>query len=133
MIATKPTIAELKKFGFTFCVIFLALTGWVYFRHHSLNIYLLILSALFLLTSLISPRLLKPLQVGWMAFAYGLSWINTRLILGVVFFAVFTPIGLLLRLMGKDILNERLERSASSYWIKRESTTVDKQRYEQMF
>ncbi len=133
MGVAKPSTSELRKFGITFCLVFLFLSGWTYFRHHSLNIPLLVAAAFFLLSGILVPQVLKPVHKGWMALAQGLAWINTRIVLGVVYFLVFAPIGLFLRLMGNDILSEKFDRDAPSYWIKRQTSTLDKRRYEQMF
>ncbi len=133
MINTKPSTKDLRNFGLTFCAVFIAFAGIVYWKHHTINTGLLAASAFFLLSGLIFPRILKPLQIGWMAFGFALGWINTRLVLGIIFFVVFTPVGLLMRATGKDLLNERIDKSRHSYWIKRDRSTVDKKRYEQLF
>jgi hypothetical protein len=68
-----------------------------------------------------------------MKFAALLAWVNTRLILGLFFYLVLTPVGVILRLMGKDLLDEKIDRSASSYWIKRDQAITDRSRYERLF
>jgi hypothetical protein len=68
-----------------------------------------------------------------MKFAFALAWVNTRLILGVFFYLVLTPSGLVMRLLGKDPLRRRIERSAKSYWIRKEPVLFDKSRYENLF
>ena len=76
---------------------------------------------------------MKPVHIGWMMLALALGWLNTRLLLGVFFYVIVTPIGVIMRLFGKDILDEKLDRSATTYWIKRESVPLDKKRYENLF
>ena len=68
-----------------------------------------------------------------MKFAHVLGWINTRLLLGLFFYLVMTPVALVLRLAGKDLLQQRLDRSAKSYWVKREPAPTDPERYERLF
>ena len=68
-----------------------------------------------------------------MKFAHALGWINTRLLLGLFFYLVLTPAALILRLLGKDLLHQQVDRSAPSYWIKREPVQLDPERYERLF
>lgn len=89
-------------------------------------------AGLFALSHVAYP-LMKPIHIGWMTLAFALGWLNTRLLLGVFFYFIVTPIGVVMRLFGKDLLDEKLNRSATTYWIKRESVPVDKARYENLF
>jgi len=72
-----------------------------------------------LAAALIYPKGLTPLYKAWMAFGHVLGWINARIILGLVFFVVVMPIGLIMRLFGKDFLRMRPNRFGS-YWIQRD-------------
>lgn len=62
------------------------------------------------------PMLLWPVERLWMGLAVVLGWINTRILLSVVFYLVVTPVGLAMRLFGRDPLNRRLDPDATSYW-----------------
>jgi hypothetical protein len=64
---------------------------------------------------LIRPRLLRPLFVGWMIAVFPVGWLVSRLVLGVLFYGVFSPLGLWFRLRGRDVLRRR-RRGAASYW-----------------
>lgn len=66
-----------------------------------------------------APVILKPVYRVWMALAVVLGFVMTRVILTVVFFLVMTPIGLVMRLLGKDPLHRRLDPDAASYWIEK--------------
>lgn len=92
-----------------------------------------ILAVVFLSLGLIYPMLLKPIYWGWLKFAAALAWVNTRLILGVIFYLVFTPVGLILRLMRKDLIKQRWDANANSYWIKRPDEQFDPSRYEKQY
>lgn len=74
-------------------------------------------------------KFLKPLYDIWMKFAAILAWINTRLILIVMFYLVFTPIGFIMRLFGIDQLGLKMEKDRESYWIRNERKT----NYERQF
>jgi len=66
---------------------------------------------------LLLPMTLQPIYTVWMKFGNLMNWINTRLILGILFYLIFLPIGLLLRLLGKDPMFRKLEHSAPSYRV----------------
>ncbi|MBI5814496.1 MAG: hypothetical protein HZB29_02670 [Nitrospinae bacterium] len=89
-------------------------------------------SALFAFFAAVAPMSLLPLYRLWAKFAAGLAWFNTRLLLAAVFYLVITPIGLIMRLMGKDILDEKIDRAASSYWKMKEQHN-DPTRYEKQY
>lgn len=91
------------------------------------------LCAFFLLFGLVMPRALDPVYKVWLKFAAALAWVNTRLILGLMFYLVFAPIGLLLRVLRVDLIKRRWERDASTYWIRRPSKPFDPSRYEKQY
>jgi hypothetical protein len=76
-------------------------------------------AALFLLAALFAPALLGPFNHLWRALGLLLSNVTTPLVMGLLFFAVVTPVGMLMRAAGKDPLRLRLDRRASSYWLAR--------------
>lgn len=83
--------------------------------------------------STIQPSVLKPLQKAWMTLAVILGWIMTRVILSILFYLVFTAIGGISRLLGKQFLDLKIDPSINSYWIKREPKTFNKSGYEKQF
>ncbi len=87
----------------------------------------------FLVTGLFAYPVLKPVYRAWMKFAFLLGWVNTRILLGLFFYLVLTPIGLILRLTGKDLLDRRIDRAAATYWTPRRPEPVDPSRYERLF
>jgi Saxitoxin biosynthesis operon protein SxtJ len=111
---------DVRKFGLMFSVVGVVIAGIAYFRQYDVWPVFLLLAAFFLLTALFVVPLLRPIYVGWMKFAFILGWINTRIILGIAFFLVLTPIGVLMRLFGKNPIDVRLERERESYWVKRD-------------
>ena len=78
------------------------------------------LACTFVLIALRRPELLKPLNHGWFNFALGLSRITTPIVMGLLFFAVVVPTGLIMRLCRKDLLCLNFDRDAPSYWVKRD-------------
>lgn len=127
------TDKEVGKFGLMFGGIASALCGYMLYRGSGHWPWAAGSAAFFFLTGLFLRPALRPVYIGWMKFAFVLGWVNTRLLLGIFFYLVLTPIGLFLRITGKDLLDRRIDRSAKSYWIKRGSDPVDKSRYERLF
>lgn len=109
-----------RFFGLTFFVFFLIIALWPLLRHGPVRLTALGLAISFLAVSLIAPALLGPLNRLWLKFGVLLHSITNPLILGVMFYLVFTPFGLVMRLAGKDLLRLKLDPNRSSYWIKRE-------------
>ncbi len=76
---------------------------------------------------------MKPFHVAWMTFAHLLAWLNTRILLGVFFYLIVTPTGLLMRVFGKDLLDEKIDKSAQSYWKKRDRKAFNPKHADRMF
>ena len=93
---------------------------------------LCLLSAFFLAGAIFSPALLKTIYVLWMKFAFVLGWVNTRIILFAIFYLIFTPIGLVMRLF-RDPLERKIDKDASTYWVKKEKTEGTQGSYEHQF
>jgi hypothetical protein len=128
-----PTKAELRKFGLSVGAAFLVLGTLSWWRGHELPPRILWgIAAGLVVPGLIAPVLLGPVQRGWMAAAMFLGHVNTRIILSLLFYAVITPIGFVMRLF-RDPLDRSLERPGDSTWIKRTLEPVDPARYERQF
>jgi hypothetical protein len=125
-------IKSLKKFGLTMSIAFLVIAGIFYLRYKYNGLTLsLAVSGLFLLAEVVSPVLLKPVYIVWMRFAFILSWVNTRLLLIIIFYLIFTPFGLLMRLFRVDLLQTKDKKD--TYWYKKEKTVFNPADYERRF
>jgi hypothetical protein len=124
---------SLRKFGLLFALISAFATGYFLYKGSGVWIWTAGAAIFFLVTGLAAQPVLKPLYVAWMTFAIILGWINTRLILGIFFYLILTPIGLILRITGKDLLDKKFDRGAETYWKKREKREFDPARYERLF
>lgn len=129
----RATDREVRKFGVTFAVLGVVAAAYALYRGSGIWIWLVSGGGILLILGIIARPLLRPLYIGWMTFAHVLAWINTRLILGVFFFLALTPIGLILRITGKDLLQQKIDKSAKSYWIRREKVQTEPSRYRRMF
>lgn len=122
-----------RKFGITFSVLFFLISALLFWRGRGAAGYFFAFSVIFFIAAAFYPRSLKIVETGWMKFAEALLWLNTRLILGILFYLIFTPIGFLLRLFGKDLLSLKIKPAEGTYWVKREKTVFSKEDYEKIF
>ena len=114
----KPkSVKELRKFGIVVSIP-LAIIGLVLlWRQKDASYYILGISAYLFLSAALLPTSLRLVEKGWMAFARVLSAIMTRIILVVAYVLVITPFGLFLRLIGKDLLQTKIDKKRVSYWV----------------
>ena len=129
----KSEKSDLRKFGITVGLILMIVSGFLFWKEkESFQIFLAIGITLFL-TAIAIPSVLKPVYWIWMIFAIILGWFMTRLILSLLFYVVFTSIGLTLRLFGKQFLELRWDKSKDSYWNYRTTEHLKKENYEKQF
>ena len=112
------TVSELRKFGLVLGPTLGAIAVFLLWRGSSIvgNV-LLGLATLLMLGGLFRPSLLRPVERVWMALAERLAGVMTYVILGLTFYLVITPLGLLLRIMGKDLLQLSEAENSDSYWV----------------
>ena len=93
------------------------------------NYYLILFSLIFLFLGLINSKFLTPLNNLWIKFGELLGMIIAPVVMGLVYFIILTPISLLIRILGKDLLNLKYSNKNDTYWIKRKKNTgtMDKQ------
>ena len=126
---SKIKISSNRNFGLVFFVVFLIFSFWPLTYDGSIRIWLAIISLIFLILGLVNSKLLTPLNKLWFKFGTILGAVIAPIVMGVVFFLVITPIGLTMRIMGKDILRKRYDKKKETYWIKRDklASTMKKQ------
>ncbi len=119
---------KLRKFGFTVGGIFSVLALlYVWRGKQHLPFYAsAVLGPALLVGALVWPRALAPVERGWSLLAHVLGWVNTRILLAVVFFFVLAPIALIMRAVGKDPLERRRDRRRPTYWRTREPAEADR-------
>ena len=108
-----------RSFGIVFFIVFLLIAIYPLINQGEVRIWSLIISSLFLLLGLLNSKILTPLNKLWFRFGLFLGKIISPIIMGVIFFLVVTPIGLIMRLFRKDILNLKLNNKKNSYWIEK--------------
>ena len=113
-------IGSNKSFGIVFFVVFLLISLYPLTNVGEIKLWSLIISFIFLILGLLNSKILAPLNKIWFKFGILLGKIVSPLIMGAIFFLVVTPIGIILRLMGKDVLNLKYNKN-KSYWIENSS------------
>ena len=111
-------IGSNRSFGIVFFVVFLIIATYPLINGDELRLWSLIVSIVFLFLGLVNSKILNPLNKLWFKFGIFLGKIISPLLMGIIFFLVVTPIGLLMRLLNKDLLNLRFNNNGS-YWIEK--------------
>ena len=129
----KSEKSDLRKFGITIGVILLIIAGFLFWKEKESFQILLTFGVTFCILGIAIPFILKPIYWIWMIFATILGWIMTRVILSLLFYTIFTPIGLIPRVFGKQFLELRWDKSKGSYWNYRTNEHLKKEIYEKQF
>ena len=108
-----------RSFGIVFFIVFILIAIYPLINQEEVKIWSLIISFLFLILGLLNSKILTPLNKLWFRFGLFLGKIISPIIMALIFFLVVTPIGLLMRFFGKDVLNLKLNKKKSSYWIEK--------------
>ena len=124
---------EVRKFGLLFTGISVIIGGYLVYKGSPVWAWFAGAAAFFLVTGLLGYPILRPIYLGWMKLAFVLGWLNTRILLGLFFFLVMTPVGLVIRIFGRDLLDRRANPSAQTYWKRREDQKFDEERCEHLF
>jgi hypothetical protein len=124
---------KLREFGFVVGGVLCALGILFLWRGRGNFPYFLVPGIVLVVTGAMIPSILKPVQKAWMTLAILMGWVMTRVFLSVLFYLAITPVGLILRLMGKDLLDERLESQKQSYWKVRPQTPHVPSDYEKQY
>jgi hypothetical protein len=109
-----------RTFGLVFAVFFLIVGAFPLLRGGPVRMWAFPVAAVFLVAALLFPSVLHPLNRLWTRFGLLLHKVTNPLILGILFYLVFTPFGLVFRMLGKDLLRRRTDPNARSYWIERQ-------------
>ena len=114
----KIKISSNRSFGIVFFIVFFIIAIFPLLNGGSIRIWSVVLSIIFLILGLINSSILYPLNKIWFKFGILLGKFVSPIVLGVIFFFVVTPIGILMKILGKDLLNLK-SNNEKSYWIKR--------------
>lgn len=109
-------ISSNKSFGLVFFVIFIIIALWPLLNDGNIRIWSIIVSIIFLILGLLNSKILTPFNKLWMRLGALLGIIVSPIVMGVVYFGIITPIGLIMKLFGKDVLNLKLDKNKKTYW-----------------
>jgi hypothetical protein len=133
-IPRNPTSRTLRQFGALCLLFFSAVALWEYFHEH--RPVAAVAAAVAALTlgpvGLLRPKALRHVFVAWMVAAFPIGWLVSHLLLAVAFYGLFTPVGLVFRVIGRDSLSLRRSPTARTYW-REKPTVTDVTRYFRQF
>ena len=118
----KIKINSNRSFGIVFFFVFVIVSLWPLINENSLRVWSIFVAIIFLILGLINSKLLTPLNILWFKFGKLLGFIIAPIVMGIVFFVVITPTGLIMKIIGKDLLNNKYNNKNKSYWINRDET-----------
>jgi len=117
-----------KSFGLVFFIFFLLISIYPIFFNQNIRIIFFIISIIFLFLGLINSKILTPLNKLWMKFGYLMGKIVSPLVMTLIFYLIITPIAILLRIIGKDVLKKH-KTNSKTYWNKRETKSNMKDQF----
>ena len=130
----QPTERMLRQFSGIWVVFFGAMAAWQEYHHHrhTLAAALAVLAVTMGPLGLLRPRAMRPVFIGWMALVYPIGWTVSRIVLGTVFYGLFTPVACIFRVTGRDELRLKPQPQAGTYWQTKPRAT-DKADYLRQF
>ena len=114
----KIKIGSNKSFGIVFSIVFLVIAFWPMLNGNEINYWSLAISIVFLILGLINSKILTPLNKIWFKFGILLGNVVGPIVMGIIFFLIVTPTSIIMKLLGKDLLNLK-KNNNNSYWIEK--------------
>ena len=114
----KIKIGSNKSFGIVFSIVFLVIAFWPMLNGNEINYWLLAISIVFLILGLINSKILTPLNKIWFKFGILLGNVVGPIVMGIIFFLIVTPTSIIMKLLGKDLINLK-KNNNNSYWIEK--------------
>ncbi len=119
---SKIKISSNRNFGLVFFFVFLIVGLWPLLNEESPRFWSIVIAVIFLILGLLNSKLLTSLNKLWFKFGLFLGSIVSPIVMGIVFFLVITPTGFIVKIMNKDLLNNKYDNKKKSYWINRSKT-----------
>ena len=114
----KIKIGSNKSFGIVFSIVFLVIAFWPMLNGNEINYWSLAISIVFLILGLINSKILTPLNKIWFKFGILLGNVVGPIVMGIIFFLIVTPTSIIMKILGKDLLNLK-KNNNNSYWIEK--------------
>ena len=128
----KTTKKVLRDFGLILAIVLAIFGGISLWKESESYKYLFPGSGASLILAMLLPNVLKFIYLPWMTVATIIGWVMTRVILKMLYYLILTPIGIAMKLFGKDILDEKINKDKPSYWVPRDKTIL-KEQFERQF
>ena len=119
---SKIKIGSNRSFGITFFIVFFLIGIWPLINNNEIRIWFILISLIFLVLGSINSKYLAPVNKLWYKLGILLSTFFSPIIMGLVFFVIVTPTGLIIRILGKDVLKRKFIKNKTSYWIYRDKS-----------
>ena len=110
-----------RNFGIVFSIVFFIIAIWPILNQNEIRIWSMIISLIFLILGLINSKFLSPLNKAWFKFGLILGSVIAPVVMGIVYFLVVTPTGLIMKALGKDILGLKRNKN-STYWLEKDNS-----------
>ena len=118
----KQKLPSNRNFAIVFFVVFILIGLWPIFNNEDLRYWALVISFVFLVLGIFNSKILSPLNKLWMKFGLILGLIVSPVVMGIIYFGVVTPTGILLRIFRKDVLKLKKNEEDKTYWIDKDNT-----------
>ena len=105
-----------RSFGFVFAIVFLAISFYLIAKDQNIYLLTISISVIFFLLAIFKPFLLRKPNILWFHFGKFLNSIISPFVMAIIFFVIVTPTGLIMRMLKKDILNKKFDKSKKNYW-----------------
>ncbi len=110
-----------RNFGMVFSIVFLIIALWPLLKQNDLRLWSLFISGIFFVLGLFNSKLLSPLNKTWFKFGIFLGGFIAPIVMGIIFFLVVTPTGLIMKLLRKDLLNLKKNKK-KTYWLDKDNS-----------
>ena len=124
----KIKIGSNKSFGIVFFIVFLIIAFWPMLNGNEINYWLLAISIVFLILGLINSKILTPLNKIWFKFGILLGNVIAPIVMGIIFFLIVTPTSIIMKILGKDLLNLKKTKN-QTYWNKKVNASSMKKQF----
>jgi len=114
---SKIKISSNRSFGIVFFTVFIIIGLWPLLNDNEIRVWSILIGTIFLVLGLMKSNLLTPLNKIWFKFGLVLGSIISPIVMGLVFFMIVTPTSYLMKLLNKDLLNNKFDKKKNSYWV----------------
>ena len=118
-MSNKTNKSSNRSFGIVFFIVFLLIGFYPFLNQEELKLWSIIISFIFLILGIMNSKILTPFNKIWIKLGIFLGKIISPIIMGLIFFLVVTPIGIFMRILGKDLLNLKFKGDKKSYWLEK--------------